>query len=190
MVDILDQIQSQLVSVVLVITLIFYLLQTLFGYKLFRASCAIVGFVAGFILGILISSSFFHLQGAWPPIIGVLAGLVIGFLAFKLFLVGLFVLVFLIAFRMAQLIPFPKTGNWDIASVIIAIGIAVIAGVLAVRFQRVVIIVITAVGGAFNSVTTFNKLSDLLSSNPYAFLIASAALSVIGLVVQFMMNRK
>lgn len=184
-----DQLQTQLASAILIVSLVFYLLQTLFGYKLFRASCAFVGFIAGLLLGIFISSGFFHLSGAWPPIIGVLAGLLLGFLAYKLFLVGLFILVFLIAYKLAQLIPFPKEGYWDIASVVIAVALAVIAGILAVRYEKVVIIVITAVGGAINSVTTFTKMSNLLGDSKYSFWIACGAVALVGLLIQFLMNK-
>lgn len=191
MVNYFNDLQGQILTVILVISLTFYLLQTLFGYKLFKVSCAIIGFFIGLILGIFIAGSLFHLTGAWPPIIGVLAGILIGFLAFKLFLVGLFVLAFIIAFELARLIPFPDNSKaWDIAALVIAAAIAVIAGILAVRFQKTVIIVMTAVGGAFNAVRIFDQLTKTLSASPYYVLIASAVLSAVGLLVQFLTNRR
>lgn len=191
MTEYITDLQGQVLMVFLVISLIFYLLQTLFGYKLFKVSCAIIGFFIGLILGIYISGHFFGLTGAWPPIIGVLAGFVIGFLAFRLFLVGLFVLAFIIAFELALLIPFPENNNaWDIAALIIAVAIAIFAGVMAVKFQKTVIIVITAVGGAFNAVRVFNQLTNVLSTSQLYTLIASAALAAVGLLVQFLSNRE
>lgn len=189
--ELFNGVQGQLVMVILVISLVFYLLQTLFGYKLFKISCAVVGFIAGFALGIYISGSLIHLTGVWPPIIGVLAGILIGFLAYKLFLVGLFILVFLIAFGLASLIPFPDSNTaWHVVSIVIAAAIAVIAGILAVKFQKIVIIVITAVGGAINSVSVFEEMTNVLSGSPLYAGIASAALAAVGLLVQFLMNRE
>ena len=190
MFDYLNSLQGQISMVILIIALVFYLLQTLFGYKLFKFSCAVVGFFIGLSLGIYISGTLCHLTGAWPPIIGVLAGILLGFLAFKLFLVGLFVLVFLIAFSLAEMIPYPEGNKWQIASLIIAVAIAIAAGILAVRFQKVVLIVITAVGGAINSVSIFNQLTNVLSAKYYYVWIASAVLALIGLLLQFLMNKK
>lgn len=186
--DIFNNITGQILSVITIISLIFYLLQTFFGYKLFRGSCAVIGFLIGLILGISVSSSFFHLSGAWPPIIGVIAGIIIGIISFKLFLIGLFILVFLISFFLAEMIPFPKTGNWPIFSIVIAVVIAIIAAILAVRYQQTVIIVCTGIGGAINSVNTFNNMTGFLK-DPVYYWAAAALLAACGLFVQYLTNR-
>ena len=186
----INSVLPQAATVSLVISFIFYLLQCLFGYKLFRISCAIVGFLIGFFAGLIISGSVFHPEGAWPAIIGVLAGILLAWLAFKLFLVGLFALVFLMVFALIRLFPFPAGNVWNVLSYVIPAVAAVLVAFLAVRFQKLVIITITAVAGGINAVAALNKLTHVIPAEPvYFYWIISAALIAVGFLVQFLMNR-
>ncbi len=188
--NLFQNISSQMSTVILVIALIYYLLQCLFGYKIFKFTCAFVGFVAGFLIGLLLGLNLFHLETSWSVILGIAIGIVLALLAVKLFLVGVFLLAFSLAFSLALQIPFPETGNWNIFAVIIAAAIGVIIGMLAVRFFAPVIIIYTAISGSINAVAAFARLSGYISNKQPMYFAIVGILAAIGLIVQFIMNRK
>ena len=122
MANLVNTISSDLMTVFLVLATIFYLCQCLFGYKILKFSCALVGFILGLCLGHYIGSSLIHLTDFWPWIIGVVLGIVLMFLAFKLYLVGVFILIFIMAASLAYQIPFPEGDVWSVVAIIIAKG--------------------------------------------------------------------
>ncbi len=186
--SLINTISSNLVTVILVIAMIFYLCQCLFGYKLLKFSCAFVGFILGLFLGYYIGKSLIGLPDFWPWIIGVILGILLLLIAFKIYLVGVFILVFIMAASLAYYIPFPEGDVWKVVSIIIAVAIGILAAVLAVRFNKIVIILFTSIMGSVNCITNFNHLTGYLSVTTMYYVVI-AILALVGIVLQLSMNR-
>ena len=113
------------------------------GYRLFRL---VLG-VYGFILGALIASSMVGAGGTWTIALAALAGGVIGALVL---VAGYFVAVALVGAGFGALLvnlawkPFGGDPHWAVVLVVAAVG-----AIAAMSFQRYVIILATAFGGAW-----------------------------------------
>ena len=85
-------IASQIVVAVAVITLILSLLQCFFGYKMLRFWVALIGFVIGFAAGSGIIANIMEVPSkVLIVLVGITAGALLGILAFKLYVVGVFI---------------------------------------------------------------------------------------------------
>jgi hypothetical protein len=113
------------------------------GYRLFRL---VLG-VYGFILGALIASSTAGASGTWTTIVAALAGGAIGALVL---VAGYFVAVALIGAGAGALAvnlawkPLGGDPHWAVVLVVAAVG-----AIAAMAFQRYVIVLATAFGGAW-----------------------------------------
>ena len=177
-------------TVILVIALVFYIVQCLFGYNFFKFTCGFIGFITGLLLGLALGLNVFKLETVWAAVLGAAIGIVLALLAVKLFLLGVFLIAFALAFGLALRIPFPQTGHWIILAYVIAAAIGVIIGMLAVRFAVPVIIIYTAVSGSFNAVSTFSELSGYIRNDNLIYFAIVGILAAIGIIVQFLTNRK
>lgn len=171
-----------------VVTLIFALLQCFFGYKLLRAWITFVGFLIGFFLGMIISGAL-GASGYVPVIVGIIAGILIALLAFKIYLVGVFLYCGTIAAAATRLIPFPEGKGWVAVSFVIAVAAFLIAGFLAVKFAKPCIIGITAISGACTAVQAIQELSVEFATSDKAPLLALAGLIAAGVLVQVLTTR-
>jgi hypothetical protein len=113
------------------------------GYRLFRL---VLG-VYGFILGALLASSMAGASGTWMAVAAAIGGGAVG--ALVLF-AGYFVAVALIGAGLGALAvnlawkPFGGDPHWAVILVVAAVG-----AIAAIKFQRYVIILATAFGGAW-----------------------------------------
>lgn len=190
MTDTIFSLFSEIYTVITVIACIFYICQCLFGYKLLKFSCALTGFIFGLIFGYIIGNELMHLAGAWIWLPTAVFAVVLCLLAYKLYLVGVFILIFVMCFFMALAIPFPSEGVWDAVAIVVAIVLGIVAAILAVRYNKYVVIIFTAIFGALNFVRVFDKLSGVLTQNLIIYIASVAGLAVIGLLVQIFMNRR
>jgi hypothetical protein len=113
------------------------------GYRLFRL---VLG-VYGFILGALLASSMVGSSGAWTVVLAAIGG---GALGALILVAGYFVGVALIGAGLGALAvnlawkPFGGDPHWAVVLVVAAVG-----AIAAMSFQRYVIILATAFGGAW-----------------------------------------
>ena len=171
-----------LVSLVLSVLLCFW------GYRLFACFAAGTGFVFGAFLGFFLSG---HFTGElWILIVSALIlGLILGFLATKLILFSTFLVVFLLVsiFSCGLLISFVPSLSSTVIG-IIGIIIGIVAGVICVKLQKPVIILVTAFSGALGTVQILFKL--LSFEQITIFYGAFLSLAIIGSIVQFISNRR
>lgn len=167
-----------------VIGLILGLLQCFAGYKSLRFWCTLIGAIIGFIIGFLVGRAVIPDQLAVQVIIAIVAAILLALVAFKIYLAGVFIYILVTVFGAVQMIPL-EGDVWRIVLIIAGIVLGIIAGVLAVKYSRPIIIAFTGVTGALTAVRNFRILSpDLLKSAVWVVL-AAAVLALLGILVQF-----
>jgi hypothetical protein len=135
------------------------------GYRLFRL---VLG-VYGFILGALLASSMVGAGGTWMVVAAAIGGGALGALAL---FAGYFVAVALIGAGLGALAvnlawkPFGGDPHWAAILLVAAVG-----AMAAIKFQRYVIILATAFGGAW----TIIKGAEALMTRPGAGTAAASA---------------
>ena len=172
-----------------VVSLVLALLVGFFGYKFSRIFMSISGFIAGALLGYGAATQIFHLTGPALIAVVVVAGIIIGAMSSWLYLAGIFILCFFLAFMAAAaLLPF----SGDIQFFLCAL-IGLIIAALAMKFMRPVIIVITSLVGGICASSLMIKVGGFLS---FAFfdalpskMVLAAGLFVLGLLVQFLTTK-
>ncbi|MEE1113683.1 MAG: hypothetical protein UHN88_01250 [Eubacterium sp.] len=175
----------------IVINLVIAILQCFFGYKLLRFWTALVGFLIGFLLGFLITGAVAPSLSAYIPVlVGAAAGFVLSILAYKIYLAGVLVYCGIIAVSAVYSINFPEGQLMHFLKIVLMILAFLLAGVLAVKFARPCIIVISAVSGAGAAVGALITLSAKVSSDMNLQLVIFAAMAILGMVIQFLTTRK
>ena len=150
-----------------------------FGYRLLRIVLAILGFILGALLGFVVATSLG--AGDTVALVAALVGGLIGaaLLAF-VYKLGVFLVGAVAGAVLGGIIGASLGGSLQIAAVVVA---AVLVGIVAVLFQRVVIILATAFTGSWVVVQAGTALisgrtitsGDLLT-NPSIPQLAGAAL--------------
>jgi len=170
------------------------LIQCFWGYRLFRVVLGIVGFLIGAALGWVLGLSFIGEQ--WGAILGaILGGLIGAALLSVLYFLGVFVMGGLLGAMLGATL-LGVVGLDQIPVVLIVLGI--IGGILAVIFQKAMIILSTAFSGSWSAVTgiayflgggyVWSGLDGGLRAMPWrtgVVLLAWLALGIIGSVIQF-----
>ena len=123
------------------------LLNCFFGYRLFMVTVAIVGFMVGASLG--------YLMGSWlgGATLTVVTALVLGLIGAWTGVIAYYAFIFVVgAFGFAFLAAFVWGLYSEGGSVLFPVVAGVIGGFVALRIQRVIIIIATAAQGALVSV--------------------------------------
>jgi len=187
----LAQSAKNIMSAVGVIMCIIGLLQCFFGYKLFKIWCAVVGFIFGALIAFAITATGVFVNSSAPELISILLFVFLGLLgaliAYKLYIVGLFIYAFVAAFFIGFIL-FAVITN----SLATGLGAGLIAGlavgIIAVIFRRFWIILTTSVSGG---VSINNGLIMILQTTALGYLfIIPPVLAIIGFFVQYLTERK
>ncbi len=189
---------SELLSVVIGLSIVIGAVQCFFGYLIFKIILGLTGFLVGGVLAGAIGYAV-----SQQEIVALLAGLVGGAigaaLMVALFLIGVFLIGAFFGGVLGAAL-YAVAGNSPEPAVLLIL--AVIAGVLAVIFQKFMIILSTAFGGAWNVVTgiAFFTTGAIDPTDPmrffqsggtllYTVVLCWIALGIAGMVVQYRMTR-
>lgn len=123
-------------------------IQCFYGYRAFKVVLVFVGFVLGYALGFMTIESMFHHRYA-AFLVGIVAGVVAGSLINNVYLIGVFIVSAL--FGGAVALQLYAIGGQHPEPTMLFI-FAVLAGLLALFFQKLMIIVATALSGAWGVV--------------------------------------
>lgn len=157
--------------------------QCFLGYRLFRILTAIVGFVVGGAIGGVLG--YLLMQEVGAILVGLLIGLLGGFLAFKLYKLGVFVMCFGAGAVIGGALGLMAGGG---SMVFAFAGIAGIAlGVLGVILTKPIIIISTAAGGGMGAGM---MLGIAIGHNTALGLIFGIVLAIAGILVQFRLEKK
>lgn len=78
-------------QLILTFSILFAVLQCFFGYKLLKLWIGLIGFLIGFALGFFLARALVNGEAYVPALVGIVVGLVFALLAFRIYLIGVFV---------------------------------------------------------------------------------------------------
>ena len=176
-------------SLAVLILAVVGILECLFGYPLLRIELVLGGLAGGaylakLLIGTHLLDSF--LTEAWMQyVLMAIFGILLAFIAYKLFRVAVFFGVGLTVFMFGRGIVANFLEN-NILVIVISVVAALIIALIALKLLKAVIVVLTAFSGAF---TVSYTLSGFLPV-PYINLILLGLLFIVGIAVQFRVTRK
>jgi hypothetical protein len=121
-----------------------------FGYRVFKVVLGILGFISGALLAVWMAFDVFGRGQAVLILAGLLGGIIGAVLMVALYFVG----IFLLGAWLGSLLGVLLTGGGEnpVATVII-VTLAVMGGIVAVFFQKLMIIISTSLGGSWSIVS-------------------------------------
>lgn len=163
------------------------------GYKLLKLIITINGGFIGGILGAIGGAVIMKglSCGPWIIVVCILGGILIGgFLAFKLYRLGIFLQFFFYGtLTSAILLALLNLREPAILlAVSAAIGIAI--GVLAVVLNKSFIIVGSAIIGGFNAASASGMIAPVIAKEEGIEFLIGLVLAILGAVVQFLLEKK
>lgn len=167
----------------LVLRLLFGLLNCFLGYKLLKTWVACCGFLLGFAAGYVGGHYFLDRTGLiWGA--ALVGGVVLGVLAYEVYLVGAFLLGWLLTISaFFSLGRFLEMGDkMELLMLGAGATFGILVGALIVRFARPGIILLTAISGAINIGTGLTGLMKW--ENPYYMLAIVSIAGVSGILIQ------
>jgi len=189
------RISPETLEVLTLVGIVVGAIQCFFGYRLFKLVLGLTGFIVGAVLVGTLSYEVSGGQQLLALIGGLVGGLVGAVLLVTLYFVGVFVIGAFLGAVLAGAV-FGATGHEPVGVVLLLAAVA--CGVVALVFQKLMIILATAFGGSWNVVTgiaffatrSFNPMDPetLLragGSVVNGVLLAWLVLGLAGLVVQY-----
>jgi hypothetical protein len=175
-----------------------------FGYRIFRVLLGIIGFIGGAAAGLAIIQALVvagNISSSGSLLYYILAALIGGAIGAVLLIFVYFIGVFLLGALMGLLLGSyiaQAVGGGDNVILIAAIVLALVGGILALILQRAVIIIATAISGAYSIVWGIALLvspgvvtrmlsgqTAIMQSAPVLLLVGWVILAIAGMVVQF-----
>lgn len=160
-----------------IVAIIIGLLSCFFGYKINKIIIAIIGLIIGFNIGITVLPSIITDQTI-IYIVSTIIALLFGFISYKLYLIGVFLLCALTVYTLCS-----NLGLESNIQTIISVIAGIIAGILGVKFTRPIMIISTSLGGA--SLITENAFNLFNFQNPILSIIILIIIAVLGMSYQF-----
>lgn len=179
----LNQITASSFSIFGMIFLGLALLNCFLGYRLKKLWISMIGFLLGIAIGAGITALFSENKTV-ILVAGLVVGILVALLSFRLYLIGVFFYAVLSAYPLiAGLIG--KELWWEIALSVIA---ALLIGLLAVNFVRPVLIIVSAVGGGMQVSQII--MGWIAMENPWGLYGVAAGLALLGMLVQFRSSKE
>ncbi len=173
----------------MMVSLILALLQCYFGFRFIKFWITAAGVLLGAAIGLAVVYQFFPDREWYTYLIIAGAAILFGFLSYKLYVIG----VFLFCGIIAAAAVYALLSEFQIEQTILLVscGLAfLVAGALGVRFQKPLIIVITAVSGAMTATRILSEIIPLFQENQGYRYILLGAFAVTGILMQFLMNKE
>ena len=179
----LNQITASSFSIFGMVFLGLALLNCFLGYRLKKLWISMIGFLFGIAIGAGITALFSENKTVILAA-GLVVGILVALLSFRLYLIGVFFYAVLSAYPLiAGLIG--KELWWEIALSVIA---ALLIGLLAVNFVRPVLIIVSAVGGGMQVSQII--MGWIAMENPWGLYGVAVGLALLGMLVQFRSSKE
>ncbi len=187
-----EMIFSEASPLVLVLTLIIAVFLWMEGYRLYRLAVFFLGFMTGFTLSGMVLKL---IPAVAVPglVIQIICGVLVGAAAFLVLKLGLFIAAACAAFLvLSNLLQSLST-----IGMVIAFAAAVVAGFVATKADKPVIIVLTAVVGGFAIPSVLLRLLSAMSvdagflppESSFIWIIVKVVVAGLGIAIQFSKNR-
>lgn len=185
---------QEIISVVIGLGILLGALNCFFGYQLFKILLRIIGFVVGGTIAGFIGYSLFQ-DAVFAFLTGILGGFIGAALSVALYFIGVFISGAFFGGILGAFLYAITQSTPELAVILI---LATISGILAVIFEKLMIIVSTAfsgsflvvIGTAYFTVEAFklSNMEQLLisgSSLAYAMLLCWLTLGIFGVIFQY-----
>lgn len=172
-------------------------IQCLYGYRAFKVVLVFVGFVLGYALAFTAIETMFHHKYA-AFFVGVIAGVVTGSLINNVYLIGVFIVSALFGGAVALQL-YAIAGQHPEPTMLFIF--ALLAGLLALFFQKLMIIIATALSGAWGvvagiawfataaidpvNITSVQKIFRAGDAQGYLIVACWLVLGIIGVLFQY-----
>mgnify|MGYP004426406743 CR=1 FL=1 len=177
-------------QIIMVFSVAFYFVECFFGYKCIKVFVLIAGFLIGFLVGFFITLSFYLNDAYIPAAVGIGVGILLALVAFKLYLVGVFIFCGAIAAQAVTCLPLSGDGAEGIIKTVLCIAAFIVVGILAVKFAKLCIVLVTAVTGAINAINLLRTPIAVLDNNTIIRFAVIAAVAIAGITVQRLTTRR
>lgn len=171
------------VVLIAALAMIIGVLQCFLGFKSFKVWCSFIGLLLGAVIGVVFVFSLSLYESAYAELISIFfivcLGLVGAFVAYRAYLVGVFLFAFSAIFVLCY---FPIDAAFDPSMIAIIVGLCagIAAGVVAVIIQRYAIIAATALSGGMLIAAGLMLLLENANSFVAVFVPIIAALACAG----------
>lgn len=169
---------------ILVISAIVGLLICFAGLKMARVITAVIGFLVGAGIGVGAAAAI-GAEKATLVVVVLACGIVLAALSFFVYRVGAFFTAFFGSMGVLGMI----VGSASVPILIILLVVSLILGILAAIFIEPIIIVITAVAGGMSAGILIPQIAGM-DSFPWIGYIIGAALSLLGMALQFALHAR
>ena len=187
-----------LIYVILIFSALFICMR---GYKIYRAALAVIGFAVGYVYTHdLLELLHVEVADKYMLLVQVIVGLICAGIAWHVWLAGIFFGVYhfvhdnlsgVFVALLSKLVTVPEV-LYPFFAALVGIGIAALIAYLATKFERPVVIAVTAALGGFAALALFRQaipvfpedLSFLERLPEFVWVLAKIALSIGGFVVQ------
>ena len=190
----ISQIPPAMLNLAICLGIFFGFIHCFFGYRIFKIMLGLTGFALGFILAIAAGYTISN-DDMVVLVIGIVGGLIGAGLLVVLYMIGVFVIGALLGGLIASFASGFLLANPEPAIVLIS---AILSGVLALFFQKLMIILSTSFSGAWGVVVgisffvikdfKFTNLEFLIQSGQTQLVAMTASwvvLGLTGLIVQY-----
>lgn len=179
----LAQRATEMTAAWLVIKMLFGALNCFLGYKLLKVWVAVTGFFLGAGIGFGVVRYFTDKTWiVWCTVLA--AGFILGLLAYEIYLVGAFLLGWVMtasaAFTLGRVLGFGD--KMEVAMLIAGAVLGILVGALIVRFARPSIILLTGISGGIS--VGSGVIGLMKADNVWLMLGIGAVFAVIGIFVQ------
>jgi len=197
------ELNKELIDIIIIVSIAIGALSCFFGYRIFKVMLGILGFALGAFIAALIANNILVESQIVLLISAIVGGLIGAALMASLYFIGIFVLGAIIGGLIGTLISTALGGYLQIAAQLI---LAIIGGVMALIFQKFMIIIATSLSGSWSIVTgiyyfitgnldiyrMFQQPKNLLNLDIhfYIILLCWLILGIISIFVQYTITGK
>lgn len=170
----------------LAVGILFSLVNCFFGFRLQRVWIGVICFLIGFVTMNVLGVNF-SLNTAVAVLLGVVLGAVLAFISYKLYLAGVFIFTLGITLLCCVLLIPVQWACWTVG-----VLLGILLGVLAVKFTRPIMILVTGVSGGLSAAKSLTLLIPIsfIQASVWTPVILGAVLAAIGAAFQFSSTKK
>lgn len=166
--------------------ILFSLVNCFFGFRLQRVWIGLICFLTGFVTMNILGANL-SLSTAVAVLLGVVLGAALAFVSYKLYLAGVFIFTLGVTLLCCVLLIPVQWAGWLVGALL-----GILLGLLAVKFTRPIMILVTGVSGGLSAAKSLALLIPIsfIQASVWTPVILGAVLAVVGTAFQFSSTKK